>query len=424
MSKYVGTFTTLLLLVVVGVAIYGAWKSKPTEPGLAIEPLTFRDLPGWSADSSAWQGAFDAFQRSCDAILPRAPYGPFARRAVAPDIQRLYGRNDDWQQICRQATQLANSDPRAFFETYFEPVIISENLEKTGLFTGYYEPILNGSRTRQGAFQTPLLARPDDLVMVELGQFRDALAGQRIAGRVQDGRLLPFESRAEIESAEAWADRLALVWVDSAIDAFFLHIQGSGRVALRDGQTIRVNYDGQNGHPYTAIGRTLIDRGAIAREDVSLQSIAAWLEAHPDEADEVMNTNASYIFFREIAVDDPVLGPPGAQGVALTPLASIAVDRLYYPLGTPVWLDLALTAQILDPSNENAGPDYTTFNNLTIAQDTGGAIRGVQRADLYWGSGPGPGASAGLMKQEGTMFALIPKNLVSAFLQSGEREQP
>ena len=424
MSKYVGTFTTLLFLVVMAVAIYGTWKSKPTEPGLMIEPLAYGDLPGWSGDEVSWQDALDAFQRSCDAILPRAPDGPFARRAVAPDIQRLYGSNKDWQGVCRLASESSELAAKGFFQTYFDPVIISEDRDKSGLFTGYYEPVLKGSRRREGPFQTPLLARPDDLVMVELGQFRDALAGQRIAGRVKGGQLQPFESRAEIEASPEWTQDRAIVWVDSAIEAFFLHIQGSGRVELPDGQTIRLNYNGQNGHPYTAIGRTLIDRGAIAREDVSLQSISAWLEAHPDEADEVMNSNASYVFFREIDVEDPALGPPGAQGVALTPLASIAVDRLYYPLGTPVWLDIALTQQILDPGNETASQDYTTFNNLTIAQDTGGAIRGVQRADLFWGSGPDAGASAGLMKQEGTMFALIPKNLVSAFLQAGQSDAP
>jgi len=424
MSKYMGAFTTLLLLVVIGVAIYAGWKSKPAAPGLMIEPVSFKDLPGWSSEQPSWQDALDAFQRSCAAILPRAPDEPFARRAVATDIRRLYGRNEDWQKVCRNAPESADLGPKSFFETYFDAVIISENREKSGLFTGYYEPVLNGSRDRQGPFQTPLLARPEDLVMVELGDFRDALAGQRIAGRVLGGRLQPFESRAEIEAVDDWTEPLAIVWVDNAIDAFFLHIQGSGRVALPDGQTIRVNYDGQNGHPYTAIGRTLIDRGAIAREDVSLQSIAAWLEANPDDADEVMNTNASYIFFREIDVENPALGPPGAQGIALTPLASIAVDRLYYPLGTPVWLDISMTGQILDPADETASEDYTMFNNLTIAQDTGGAIKGVQRADLYWGSGPKAGASAGLMKQSGTMYALIPKGLTSSFLQAGEGGGP
>ena len=424
MSKYVGAFTTFILCVVIAVAIYGAWKSGPPTTGLSIEILRFENLPGWDEGSDPWIDAFAAFERSCGAVVRKPADRLFAASAVDPDIRQLYGQAADWRKACQAADDFGDRDPRAFFEIHFDPVIISESGDKQGLFTGYFEPILKGNRNRTGPFQTPLLARPADLVMVDLGRFRDSLAGQRIAGRVSGGRLEPFESRAEIEDATEWSDDLAMVWVEDPIDAFFLHIQGSGRVELPDGETIRVNYDGQNGHPYTAIGRILIERGAIAREDVSLQSIQAWLKANPSEAPDVMNANASYVFFREIPVEDPELGPPGAQGVALTPLSSIAVDRLYYPMGTPVWLSLDLNAQVLTPNDPQSKAEPIAFNVLTIAQDTGGAITGAQRADLFWGSGDQAGASAGLMKDKGAMYALIPKSLTSAYLNRPTNEAP
>ena len=420
MSKYVGALTTFLLFVVVAIAIYGAWRSGPPAPELSLKILSYNDIPSWDEESQPWDGALAAFERSCRSVLRRPGDAPFARRAVAPDIRRLYGEVSDWQAVCRMASDDPGQSAKAFFERYFDPVMISENQEKTGLFTGYYEPVLKGSRTQEGPFQTPLLARPDDLVMVELGDFRDTLAGQRIAGRVIDGKLWPFESRAEIETTADWVDPLVIVWVEDAIEAFFLHIQGSGRIELPDGQTIRVNYSGQNGHPYTAIGRVLIDMGELEREEVSLQTIQSWLKANSEQADDVMRANASYIFFREIAVEDPELGPPGAQGVVLTPLSSIAVDRLYYPMGTPVWLDIDLNGQILTPSKTESSLDPVPFHALSIAQDTGGAIKGAQRADLFWGSGEDARAASGLMKESGTMYALIPKSLTSAYLESRE----
>lgn len=218
--------------------------------------------------------------------------------------------------------------------------------------------------------------------MVELGDFRETLKGQRIAGRVVNGNLKPYENRADIEAGKL-KDAKPLVWVDDPVDAFFLHIQGSGRVLLDDGTEMRVGYAAQNGHTYYAVGRELVKRGLMNKDDVSMQSIRAWLEAHPEQAAEFMNLNPSYVFFNELTGE----GPLGAQNVALTPGRSMAVDRTRVPYGTPLWLDIAEPA-----------PDVGPIQRLVIAQDTGGAIKGAIRGDYYWGYGPEAEHYAGLMK--------------------------
>ena len=240
--------------------------------------------------------------------------------------------------------------------------------------------------------------------MVDLGRFRKQLRGQRIAGRVVDGRLQPFETRAAIE-AGALADRgLELLWVDDAIEAFFLHIQGSGRVVLDNGEIERVGYAGQNGHAYFAIGRELIARGALDRDNVSLQTIRAWLTAYPEEARAVMNKNASFVFFQRIKGD----GPIGAFQVVLTPGASLAVDRRFVPLGVPVWLETLIP----EADGENVEKPVP-WRGLLVAQDTGGAIRGVVRGDIFFGAGFKAEAIAGRLKSPGRYFILLPRTVVN-----------
>jgi membrane-bound lytic murein transglycosylase A len=223
--------------------------------------------------------------------------------------------------------------------------------------------------------------------MVDLGRFRPAWRGERIAGRVDKGNLVPYSSRAEIEQGALSGRGLELAWAADTIETFFLQIQGSGRVRLADGGELRVGYDGQNGHPYVALGRVLIDRGLLPREQVTMQSIKAYLRAHPDEAAALMRENPSYVFFRELSGD----GPVGAQGVALTPGRSLAVDRAFVPLGAPVWLVAEDIARLL------------------VAQDTGGAIRGPVRGDLFWGHGAEAEARAGAMKARGRAWLLLPR---------------
>jgi membrane-bound lytic murein transglycosylase A len=292
---------------------------------------------------------------------------------------------------------------RGFFENWFTPVAATNNGNEIGLFTGYYEPELNGSHKKQGRFQTPLLARPDDLVMVDLGAFRENLKGERIAGRVDGGKLVPYANRGAIVAGALGPRGRAIVYVDDPVDAFFLQVQGSGRVKFADGSIMRVGYDGQNGYPYTGIGRVLVERGAIAKEQMSMQAIRTWLVAHPNDAVALMNENASYVFFKELpASADANQGAPGSAGVPLSAEASLAVDTRFHGLGAPMWIEAHAPAA-------DAGKPDDDFRRLVIAQDTGGAIRGPVRGDVYWGAGKTAETIAGHMAHKGKLFVLLPK---------------
>lgn len=316
---------TLSLFVIFSLAACSTTKLDTETAPLVLKPSSFADLPGWESDNH--EQALVAFSRSCDRILKKDP-----NQSFGPDgIGGLYG---DWQAACKN---LPVTNANRFFETYFRPYqATAADKNKDGLFTGYYEPALNGSRTRHGPYQTPLHKRPDDLVMVDLGEFRDELKGQRIAGRVKGAHLKPYEDREDIIEGQWPHNDETLIWVDDSVGAFFLHIQGSGRINMDDGTVMRVGYDGQNGHPYYAIGRELIKRGELDKDTVSLQTIRQWLETHPDQADNLMNTNASYVFFKELTGP----GPLGGEGVPLTPERSLAVDRSKMPYGVPVWVSL------------------------------------------------------------------------------------
>lgn len=302
--------------------------------------------------------------------------------------------------MCRKFSKLNQNQTtaiRSFFEQNFVPYAAYGDQDPKGLFTGYYEAALNGSKTRKGQYQYPLRSRPDDLVMVDLGQFRDELKGQRIAGRVNAGRLKPYEDHAEILAGGLPDDQdKPLVWVDSPIDAFFIQIQGSGLVAMDDGTIMRVGYAGQNGHPYYAVGRELVKNGDLPKDEVSLQTIRAWMKDNPDKATSLMTTNKSYVFFREIDGE----GPIGGQNVPLTAMRSLAVDHSLFPYGVPIWL-------------EATHPDssQSPIRRLMIAQDTGGAIRGPVRGDVFWGHGKEAEKYAGQMKSEGRYWLLMPRNI-------------
>ncbi len=370
--------------------------TSPTTPTVSsnkelnLTPTSFTALPEWNTEN--FQNFSTAFNKSCARILKKNSQSNFTK-----DVR--FGRAQDWQVACRKFDGVAANDSaslRSFFEQNFTPYRVAAGNDDEGLFTGYYEASLNGSLTRQGAYQTPLRARPDDLVMVNLGNFRDELKGQRIAGRVIDGRLKPYEDHAEIISGKlpAAQDR-PLVWVDSAIDAFFLQIQGSGIVSLDDGRAMRVGYDGQNGHAYYAIGRELVKRGELSKDEVSLQTIESWLEANPDQAEEVMTLNKSYVFFRQLDGN----GPVGGEGITLTPMRSLAVDHSLVPYGMPIWLSAETPNQ------------QDTMNRLMVSQDTGGAIRGPVRGDFFWGYGSEAEAQAGAMKSNGRYWFLLPNSI-------------
>ena len=261
------------------------------------------------------------------------------------------------------------------------------------------KPVLRGARSQGGPYQTPLYKRPKDLVLVGLGEFKKNWRGKRLAGRLENGRLVPYASRTEIEEGKLSGKNLELVWVDDPVDAFFLHIQGSGRVTFSDGTSMRVGYDGHNGHNYTSIGRILIEQGEISKEKMSMQAIRKWLAANPDKGQKLMRQNGSFIFFREIGDE----GPIGAQGVALTPGRSLAVDKRFLPYGLPVYL-----YTFTDPLDQKS-----PISRLMVAQDTGGAIKGVIRGDVFWGFGELAAERAGKMKERGSYFALLPSHSVN-----------
>lgn len=395
-NRKTGAGLVLIALLLVAIAIWYFQVKPPAEDNLTLEKADFASLPGW--DKEDFTGFFPALLKSCEKInrLPET-------RGMGGI--GLAGTAGDWQPLCAAAMALPPDTDirRQFFEKNFTPFQILNNEQKTGLFTGYYEASLKGSRENKPPFLTPLYLRPPELVMVDLGRFRDELKGQRIAGKVEGGNLLPYPDRTNIESG-ALADReLELVWVDSDIDAFFLHIQGSGLVEMADGSELRVGYAAQNGHPYFAIGRDLIEKGYVPREEMSMQAIRTWLEENPDKATELMQKNASFVFFRELETG----GPIGAQGVELTPERSLAVDRKWLPLGVPLWL-----ATEVAPASSSA--EVEKFERLMMAQDTGGAIVGPVRGDVFWGHGDYAYDMSGGMKSEGELWILLPNALAAA----------
>ncbi|MCY3969005.1 MAG: murein transglycosylase A [Acidobacteria bacterium] len=388
--------------------------SPPDAEAIAVygPPVEVASLPGWADDDVS--EALPALLRSCDRLLVQP-----ADRPHQP--VELGGTPADWRAFCGALRGLGDAAGEQEVRAVIEREVVAVPLSRAdvdaaggrpgegsgwsrriGLFTGYFEPLLHGSRRRSARYRVPLYMQPPDLISVDLGRFRDDLRGRRVAGRVQGRSLEPYDDREAITAGSLVGRGLELVWVDDAIDAFFLHIQGSGRIALDDGSSFRVGYAAQNGHPYHAIGRTLVDWGELTLEEVSLQSIDAWLREHPDRAGEVMTTNDSYVFFREIRGE----GPVGAQGVALTAERSLAVDRQHIPLGVPVWLDAMIPAAAADASDERR-------QWLLVAQDVGGAIRGAVRGDVFWGAGERARAIAGRMAHRGRYWALAPRSLVS-----------
>jgi peptidoglycan lytic transglycosylase A len=386
MSRQALIGLTLILL--------GACAEKPTEkppPLLTLAPVEFSKLPGWDEDDQS--AALPVLLKSC-ARLEQQP----ADKPVGPE--GMAGTAADWLVPCQVAKSLPAGDAaaaRRFFEGEFQPFLVADRKDPQGLFTGYYEPELEGARTQDATHGVPLYRRPDDLILVDLGDFRADLKGDSIAGRVIDGKLKPYYTYQEIDDGALKGKDLELVWVADRIDAFFLHIQGSGRIRFADGSTMRVGYAAKNGQPFVAIGRTLLDQGELQKGQVTTQSIKAWLRAHPDRAASIMYMNRSYIFYREIQGD----GPVGAQGVALTAGRSLAVDTKLMPLGAPVWLDSSWPTDTPEANRP--------LQRLLVTQDTGGAIKGAVRGDIFFGTGEQALAYAGRMKQPGRYYLLLPQ---------------
>lgn len=358
-----------------GILLSACASLVPEAPGVG-RPVAWSALPGWTDDQPAL--AWPALLESC---------------------QKMPALAAQWKNICADATLFPNPDDetaRAFFETRFVAhEVIGRHGRSDGLITGYYEPLLSGSLIRTKRFRYPLYGRPDDLVTVELGELYPELKGKRLRGRLVGRRVVPYYSRAEIASGKHPPENDVLVWVDDPLALFFLEIQGSGRVQLPDGCMLHVGYADQNGYPYVAIGHTLVESGALKLEEATTPAIRAWLAAHPDQVEAVLNSNPSYVFF---TLQPDSSGPVGALNVPLMPERSLAVDPAYIPLGSPVWLDTTL------PGNGESTP----YRRLEFAQDTGGAIRGPTRADLFLGFGEKAERLAGVMHQPGKLYVLLP----------------
>lgn len=350
------------------------------EPSLQARNYELQDwaaLPEWNNDNLA--EALPAFLLSCNALKTSA----------------------DWTSTCTAAAQIRKADPmsaRQFFESAFVPWLVhNADGSADGMVTGYYEPLLHGSRMFGRSFRYPVYGVPSDLLVVDLAESNPVLKGIRLRGRVQDKKIVPYFTRAEIERGLAPLRGREILWVDDPVELFFLHIQGSGRVRLPGGELVRIGFAEHNGHPYKSIGRILVERGELALDKASMQGIKQWAAKNPDKLAPLLQQNPAYVFFRELP--DSTLGPIGALGVPLTPGRSIAVDAMTTPLGAPVFLSTT--------SPLSSRP----LNRLVIAQDTGTAIKGAVRADFFWGFGDDAGQSAGRMRQSGRMWILYPRGL-------------
>jgi membrane-bound lytic murein transglycosylase A len=362
----------------------------PSPP--VLRPLSFSAIEGWREDNLS--EAFAAFASSCQEIEHHG-------RAFSRPV-RFGARLQEWLPVCAAVRNLpgphSDASARAFFEAHFAPFVVQDGDRPDGLFTGYFEPEAIGDRSRHGPFSVPIYGKPADLVRF------DPATEQRLGlryGRYSQGLPTPYFTRREIEEGVLAGRGLEIAWLTSWADAFFIQVQGSGRIRLPNGDQMRLAYAGKSGLPYTAIGGILVQRGILQLEDMSMQSIRAWMERHPEEARALMWRNESFVFFREVDIADPSLGPPGAQHVALTPRRSLAIDRDIWSFGTPLWLETTLP-----DSEESRG---RPFSRLMIAQDTGSAIKGTARGDIFFGAGAEAARLAGHMKAKGRMIALLPK---------------
>ena len=357
--------------------------------GIELKKTSVESLPGFETDKVGC--ALLAFKKSCKKIAKKKLNARFGDQAYT-------GLVKDWVNICSSlpAPGSESTKYREYLVRNFRAYKIVDLGNSLGLFTGYFEPVLKGSLIKSENFSIPIYPRPPDLVLVSLGDWRKSMKGKRIAGKLVGARLKPYFSRKDIREGALISTTKPIIWLSSDIDAFFLHIQGSGKIKLPDGSQVRIGYAGHNGHNYFPIGRHLKKIGAISSAEMSLQKIKSWLIQNPKQKNLVMDLNPSYIFFRRVASG----GPIGAQGLALTPGRSLAVDRKFFPLGMLLWLDA-------DYSDEEG----LRLQRMMVAQDTGGAIKGPIRGDVFWGSGEKALELAGPMKAEGNLFILIPKTV-------------
>lgn len=369
---------------------------QPEEPIVppAIEwkpAASFSVLPGW--DTADLNASFKAFNISCDVFL-RQP----AEKEVGSRYFPLKAK--DWHPACRAAKKLSNpsdADIKSFFEAWFNPGQFYEQESIEGLFTGYYVPVIQGSLKKSDDFTVPIYALPRNWVTFRLSDFDENLPDRKIVGRVDGHHIYPFHTRAEINQGAIDKHAPVLLWLNDQVDRLFLEIQGSGLIQLPSGREIFIGYAGQNGAAYTSIAGVLIHQGVMTRDNASMQNIRAYFKEHPDKMQDVINQNKSFVFFEK----QKKAAARGAQGVYLTAGYSLAVDRAWVPLGAPVWLNTTR------PDVENK--EQVPLQRLFIAQDTGGAIKGPVRGDVFWGEGEKAGAIAGRMKNKGHYWVMLPR---------------
>ncbi|WP_035716853.1 murein transglycosylase A [Azorhizobium doebereinerae] len=364
--------------------------AAPEIAGATLSPVGFGDLPGWAADDAA--AAFSTFLTSCRAIeTAPAEVGPASNPRLLPGLR----------QACRAARALGTAAPssdvaRLFFEANFRPYAIRPDTGPQGFLTGYYEPEVEGALAPGAGYGVPVYARPPDLIPGDAA----APSNKGPVFRLEDGRRVPYWDRAAIEDGALAGRGLEICWLKDPIDLFFMQIQGSARVRLPDGRVMRLNYDGHNGQGYVPVGRLLIERGLVPRSEMSMDRIRAFMEADPAAGRALRRENPSYVFFKAVPLGADE-GALGAQGVGLTPGRSIAIDRALHGYGTPVFISARLPIR-------SAAPE-TPFQRLMIAQDTGSAIVGPARADLFFGAGPEAGRIAGRIRDPGAFFLLVPR---------------
>ena len=355
-------------------------KLPPAEiepPLVKVEPLLpvdWAQIDGWQQESPL--AALQVFKKSCRAV----------------------GKRERWQTACSAALSVAEGEvaARQYFESFFQPhQVRNEDGSPDGLITGYYGPELSGSRTPSERFKYPLYTQPDDLLIIDLDEIYPELDNYRLRGRVVGNRVVPYFQRQEIDNGKNPLAGSELFWVADPVDLFFLHIQGAGRIRLPDDELVMVGYANQNGHRYRSIGKLLLERNAMTRDQMSMQNIRKWVEQNPAAGEQLLAENPSYVFFRELPAE--FISPPGALGIPLTERRSLAVDPRTIPLGAPVFI-----------TTTGPGSDQP-LKQLMVAQDTGGAIKGRVRADFFWGMGDAAGAIAGRMKQDGRLWVLLPK---------------
>jgi membrane-bound lytic murein transglycosylase A len=332
---------------------------------------------GVGYDATSATRALKAFRISCPSVMKRTDQSGLTVPA-------------DWKSSCAAAKNWSDGEARAFFADYFELAQVGDG---KAFATGYYEPEIAGSRTRSKGYEVPIYKRPPELAEIDLGQFSDSLKGKKIRGRVEGKTFIPYADRTAIETGALEGRGLEIAWAADAIDFFVLQIQGSGKLRLPDGSVMQIGYDSQNGRDYTGIGKLMKDRGLLGPGQSSMQGIEGWLRANPQEGQAIMRENKSWVFFKEIIG----AGPLGALGLPVTGKASVATDPMFVPLGAPVLLSM----------------DRADASGIWVAQDTGGAIKGSNRFDTFWGAGEDARATAGGMSARGTAFVFLPKGVIA-----------